>query len=362
MKKVIAFITALTTLSCLLVGCGSSGSDDESSSKKSKKSSSSDSSSYSTTKNTDDDEDEDEEEEEETTKKSKKSKNDDDDEDEEVTTKNKTTKNDDDDYDDEDDYEDDDEDEEDDADDDDENDGEYMDVLEDTIDALNNEDYVTIMENMLPSVVIDIELELLEEEGVGIEELAEELGQLFTSAESKGKKILPIKLGKVTDESMSDDELDEFNGIFEEMLNDDEVNIDESDIPEITDAYNVTAEYKLASGEKNPVEMVAYYVDGEGWKVDMGMFSYVRKSKQASANSTASSIQKSAESALTDLDAKDYNLKGKYIICSDRSKNYNVPSDFPLDEMDKYMKNYFSKLDKVDYIVYIEGGSAVFVA
>lgn len=130
----------------------------------------------------------------------------------------------------------------------------------------------------------------------------------------------------------------------------------------IDDAYLVNVKYKVNDDEKNS-EMLIYYVDGEGWKVDESMWKYINKSKKASSNSSASTLGKGYASALCDIENRDAaDVSGTYIICSDSSKNVNVPDDLDIDKLDEYAENYFDKKDDFDYFVVIEDGCTVFSA
>ncbi len=90
------------------------------------------------------------------------------------------------------------------------------------------------------------------------------------------------------------------------------------------------------------------------------MLGYVKKSKTSSAHATASTAYKAANTALVELDEKDIDVYGSYIISSDTSKNYNV--DFDVDKFYETMDTYFSDIYNTQYFVVCEDGMCVFAA
>lgn len=93
------------------------------------------------------------------------------------------------------------------------------------------------------------------------------------------------------------------------------------------------------------------------------MIGYTNKSKVSSANASASSICKSANSALVELDEWGYDLRGYYIIASDSDNNYNVPtSNFDVDAFYDKVNDFFSDSDDIEWFVVIENGTATYSA
>lgn len=121
-----------------------------------------------------------------------------------------------------------------------------------------------------------------------------------------------------------------------------------------------------SNGETDSMELPFYYIKGEGWNSDMifypAMIGYVKKSKQASLNSSASSLNKAANSTLADMDENSLDVSGVFIISSDESLNYNVSKDFDLDAFNKGISEYFSYADKLDYFVFINNGVCEYAA
>lgn len=162
--------------------------------------------------------------------------------------------------------------------------------------------------------------------------------------------------------------LDELNSLNDEKREEiqkkyKELNKDDSTSPyDIDEAYLVYVKYKVDDDEKD-AEMLVYHVGDEGWKVDESMWKYIKKSQKTKLDTAASSLQKAYLSALTDIENKDdANVSGTYIICSDSSKNVNVPDDLDINKLDEYAENYFDKKDDFDYFIFIEDGYASFAA
>ncbi len=98
------------------------------------------------------------------------------------------------------------------------------------------------------------------------------------------------------------------------------------------------------------------------------MIGYTRKAKTTSANSTANSLYKAANSALCDMDEDGYNIEGYYIISSKSSENYRLPDEhknyeaFDEDEFYTLVKNYYADSSQSDWFVVVENGSVTYSA
>lgn len=89
------------------------------------------------------------------------------------------------------------------------------------------------------------------------------------------------------------------------------------------------------------------------------MLGYVKKSKITSADSAASTLQKAVSSALSDLENKDeYDVSFVGWLSMGNLKADKVLSDSDIPELKKYVKNYFSDINKVKEQggAYVEGG------
>lgn len=90
------------------------------------------------------------------------------------------------------------------------------------------------------------------------------------------------------------------------------------------------------------------------------MVGYTKKARFSSANSAANSLTKAATTALVELDEDGEDVRGIYIISSDKSKNTAVP--FDVGEFYKAAERYFEEIDEHEYFVVIENGICVYSA
>ncbi len=84
-------------------------------------------------------------------------------------------------------------------------------------------------------------------------------------------------------------------------------------------------------------------------------------STEASSEPTvkSSDIQKAADAACIDMDAKGMELTGCYILSSDKSKNLNLPSsNFDADYFYKEIMIYFEEANSYEWFIVIENGVA----
>ena len=93
------------------------------------------------------------------------------------------------------------------------------------------------------------------------------------------------------------------------------------------------------------------------------MLGYTKRSKQSSFNSKANILCKAANTAIVELDEKTkggINVKGRYIISSDKSKNSGVP--FDTGEFYAGLERYFSDVKDYDYFIVFSDGCAEYTA
>ena len=90
------------------------------------------------------------------------------------------------------------------------------------------------------------------------------------------------------------------------------------------------------------------------------MLGYTKRSKQSSAFSRANRLYKSANSALTEPDEKGQNVRGYFIISSDKSKNKAVP--FDEGEFKEKLEEYFDEAKDYDYFIVCCNGVAEYAA
>lgn len=97
------------------------------------------------------------------------------------------------------------------------------------------------------------------------------------------------------------------------------------------------------------------------------MLGYVRKSKISSANSTASSIYKAINSALTELDEEGVDIGALAGVTIDNTHTVSTSTAFDADtntKLQNKIENFFSDIKKVkgETQAKIEGGSCVALA
>ncbi len=95
------------------------------------------------------------------------------------------------------------------------------------------------------------------------------------------------------------------------------------------------------------------------------MLGYVRKSKLSSANTTASSVYKAINSALTELDEEGIDVGGAYLLTYDAStKAWSSLGDDDKTKFGTKVNNFFADIDKVKQGVKAQmvGGACVAVA
>lgn len=130
----------------------------------------------------------------------------------------------------------------------------------------------------------------------------------------------------------------------------------------ITDAYFVKADLISDLGQKQQFELVAYYLDNEGWKFDSSLAEYVKKADEEALDDLSSRLQKAANSSLADLKAAGNKIDGTYIISSDENCNAGLSDDFNVRGFYKCLNNYCTDLADRDYFVYIKDGKCKYVA
>lgn len=107
-------------------------------------------------------------------------------------------------------------------------------------------------------------------------------------------------------------------------------------------------EYKLVTFEKNgeDIELPVFKVKGEDYKMDLviypAMIGYVKKSKLSSAVVAASSISKAYSAAVCDIETEGCDVNGVYIISSDSSRNILASEE---------KETLGGELDKLDKLV-----------
>lgn len=255
----------------------------------------------------------------------------------------------------------------------------YEDALRAYFDASNENDYEKMLRITYPDKAVDWMLKFSQLNGNVLEE---ELG---------GNKTNYVITDIVKESQLKDDELDqlmlsydqiaglidkleEYGGDVEALTDEQREELyytfmaqtaaEEDSIEhryKATEGYDVTV-YYTKDGEPDEDYFYVYYLDGEGWKVNNTMRKYVKKAKQTQSNATAKSVYVSFASALVDIEITGADLRGAYIIGSDDSMNYNVPSAIDVSEIRKTAETYFDEISKYDYFVIIVDGGCCYTA
>lgn len=233
----------------------------------------------------------------------------------------------------------------------------YASTVAEYVDVINNADYEKAMKMMFPTDIFEgmkqIEGFDMDEDVSGLEpgtytlvditenanlfdDYAEELAAYFSQ--------LKVMLDYVAE-----------NG--EEAITSYEPDENADTLYKITEIYDVTVALANDNGETADMELLVYYIDGEGWKVDTSLKGYIEASKNQSMNSNARSFYNAANCVLTELDNEGIDVFGTYIISSDTAKNVNVNID--LDKFMADMENWFPDYTNYDFFVVISEGVCV---
>lgn len=260
----------------------------------------------------------------------------------------------------------------------------YEDIINEYFDAINSKDYEKAVGLQLPKGSIDVvKLTMLEkfgesEEDVDIDKKFDEyFRDIFVNMPNlKLKRIVSIEdlddeerdalkevcvgYAKVAEYienqgGINNVDLDKVDGMFDDF----DVS-KEKDSVKLSDAKYVSLEF-LAEGEDEPEteEYYIYCINDNEWHIDNSVLAYGRKSKKASANSYANTLLKAGNTALVEMDEEGIlPAAEKMLVCSDESKNINVPADFDTTKFKKKLNNYFGNEEKLDWFIVINEGVA----
>lgn len=171
----------------------------------------------------------------------------------------------------------------------------------------------------------------------------------------------------ITDESLEGTPMGDLISILDSIENYDSVEdfAASKELDKIESRYSITdgcmAEVTIeVDGETKTIEVPFYKIKDEGWNGEMilypTMIGYVAKSKQSSLNSSASSLNKAADVALTEMDEQGLDIDGTFIIGSDEKLNHNVSSDFDMETFSSAMNEYYNDTSDVNYFLVINKG------
>jgi hypothetical protein len=261
----------------------------------------------------------------------------------------------------------------------------YETVIKEFIDAINAGDFEKVYDLQMPEGGRDVlKLTLMAQ----AKEMGKEDQDIDAMLEEQMKGLsgnLPkMKLNKIVSaEDLSEDNIKSIKTVcagykviidyIKEKGGIDKVNIEEMqkefedldpedfvDQINIKDAKMVTIEVETeGNDEPSEEQFYVYNIEGQGWRIDNSMLKYLNRSKKTSANSATSSLYKAAMTALVEMDEEDKlpKLKGA-LVCSDDSKNINVPDDFDTELFKKKVNNYFNDEEELDWFVILDMGCA----
>lgn len=260
-------------------------------------------------------------------------------------------------------------------------DGSYEEAIEMLLECMNNRDFEGMMSLSFPDKYHDVMLVMAEMSGASLDDLMGEF-----EGESQEDIIRLVEI--ISAEPMPEEDMEmiyEMYGMFQPISDYIEQtgkdNIDYEKFEEVMSAIDESSELKpyfevkdgltvncmfeseYEDGEKYTYEqeLIMYYIDGEGWKTDLSMMGYVKKSKQASANSNVKTLINASNASLCDLDEYGIAPTETCIISSDSTKNYNVSEDF-LSEFESILESFYPDYKDYDYFIVIRDGVAVYVA
>lgn len=257
----------------------------------------------------------------------------------------------------------------------------YETVIKEFVDAINAGDFEKVYDLQMPEGGRDVlKLTLMAQ----AKEMGKEDQDIDAMLEEKMKGLsdnLPkMKLNKIVSaEDLSDDNIESIKGICAgykvvvDYINEkggiDKVNIEEMqkefedldpedfiDQINIKDAKMVTIEVETEGNEEpSEEEFYVYNIEGQGWRIDNSMLKYLNKAKKSSANSASNALYKAAMTALTEMDEEEKlpKLEG-VLVCSDDSKNINVPADFDIKLFKEKIDNYYDANDQYDWFVILD--------
>ena len=259
----------------------------------------------------------------------------------------------------------------------------YEDIINKYIDAVNSKDIEKVYELQMPDGCMDVaKFKMMQEyanllEDVESDKKVDELMKRITD-------VMPtLKLNKIVCvEELNDNEMDSLkntlsvyikiadyinkqggikNVDIDKFVYGDLDQSDNSDSIKIDDAKYVVFETLEEGKDESTEEFYIYRINGGEWHIDNFMVLNVKPLKTASENSTARSLKNAANPALIEMDeeGKLPKLKGA-LVCSDDSKNINVPDDFDTSVFKKKLNNYFNDEEKFDWFVVINEKSTVY--
>jgi hypothetical protein len=263
-------------------------------------------------------------------------------------------------------------------------DASYEDVIYEFIDAYNALDYQKTLEMQMPDGImkaIDFSVKYDEKEKRDTDEIIREFQRVIYG--NVNDEHIKVSIKNIIDkETMTDKELLDLKfsfGMYEwiiKFVNENETNpdyddsmfeeamskLDTNDFLEqanITDGYRVTMELE---NEKtgNTYEGNIYVINYKGkWKINAEHFlgSDMTQSLKP-LEEFARNICIAQRVAIAEMEEEDLgvNWESCFIVCSDESKDYNVPYEFERDLFINKTRQYFEAIDKTEWFSIIHNG------
>ena len=81
-----------------------------------------------------------------------------------------------------------------------------------------------------------------------------------------------------------------------------------------------------------------------------------------SENSSSSSVCKAVNSSIREMSENGYKTNGYYLICSDRSKNINIPDYLDENKLYNSISNFYSDISKKEWFAVVEKDNVTYSA
>ena len=262
----------------------------------------------------------------------------------------------------------------------------YEDFINEYIETCNSKDFKKLFIMQMPEGGLEVmEVSLMAEaaeagETYSLDELLELYAESEESDSSKKKLVKIVSVEDIDDEEdeairsycagyrMMSDYIAEHGGKDKVDIKEMETYFNDIDEEKIADTvqlddakYVIIEVLKEDSGETDEEEFYIYRVKGGEWRMDDSMLKFMRSARKISAVTGAKSIFNAGNTAFTEFDAENKlpEMK-KAVICSDESRNINVPADFDMVGFKKKLNDFFDESGKFDWFMVVNDGTLVY--
>lgn len=255
----------------------------------------------------------------------------------------------------------------------------FEDAVRRYYDDLNNGEYKNVLCSMYPEEIIEM---MISSGQIDPDDLADETGM-----ENHG----PVKVTGVKDEGKLDEETinsllasfdsmytmlelaneygDNINDLTEDEQDEIYQRISEIDFENqdhrysISEGYDITVKF-IEDGEEKEESLYAFYVEDEGWKLQVSFRKIIMQAVQTRVRTDAKNIFTQYMMALCELEINERDVSGRFIISSDPEKNINVPSEVDTAELaENISDDSVISWDSVEeYFIIAENGVCRFAA